>query len=189
MVMGERRSRQKNTVTQKDMSTHLSIFHILQTIDFYRLEGVHQCSLPPRPCGRRQARANRMVMGERRSCKKTTAAQKDMSTHLSIFTFYKQLISTGWRVRINVPWPGDLVDAARHGLTQCKNFQYVAMRPFLYLKVCTADQPKKHAINCRSHNPHQSLHIHLRRRTSQGLPTLPGSPPRPPSLQQGRAKR
>ena len=40
MVMGERRSRKKNTVAQKDMSTHLSIFQILQTIDFYRLEGL-----------------------------------------------------------------------------------------------------------------------------------------------------
>ena len=42
------------------MSTHLSIFHILQTIDFYRLEGMHQCSPARRPCGRGQARANTM---------------------------------------------------------------------------------------------------------------------------------
>ena len=85
MVLGERQSRQKNTVAQKDMSTHLSVFHILQTIDFYRLAGVHQCSPAPRPCGRGQARAITMVMGEKRSCQKNTVAQKDMSTHLSIF--------------------------------------------------------------------------------------------------------
>ena len=70
MVMGERRSRQKNTVAQKDMSTHLSIFQILHTIDFYRLEGLLQCSPPVGLCGQGGAANTTLSSGNVFCCKK-----------------------------------------------------------------------------------------------------------------------
>ena len=54
MATGERRSRQKKDVSQKVTSTHLSIFQMLQTIDF-RLEGLLQCSPPGGLCGHGEA--------------------------------------------------------------------------------------------------------------------------------------
>ena len=54
MAIGERRSRQKKDVSQKVTSTHLSIFQMLQTIDF-RLEGLLQCSPPGGLCGHGEA--------------------------------------------------------------------------------------------------------------------------------------
>ena len=84
----------------------------------HRFEGVHQCSPAPTPCGRGQARAITMVMGERRSRQKKTLLKKICPLTSLFFTIYKQLISTGWRVYINVPWPRGLADADRRGLSQ-----------------------------------------------------------------------
>ena len=110
--------------------------------------------------------------------KKTPFLKKLRPLTSLFFKFYKQLICTGWRVCFNVPRPEAFADTA-------------TLRTILDLQVMFFAAKKLYFIYLKSrpsHDPRSPLHIRRSRQTSQGPPTLPGSPPRPSSLQQGRAK-